>query len=621
MSTTNLIGKVINERYELQEIVGTGGMATVYKGLDRLLNRTVAVKVLKDSLKSDNEIVEKFSAEAKAAASLSHQNIVSIFDVGTIDDINYIVMEYIDGVTLKEYINQNKPIKWQEACEIAIQILNALTAAHENGIIHRDIKPHNIIVTKDGVAKVADFGIARAVSSETVVAGGSALGSVHYISPEQARGGFIDNSSDLYSLGVVLYEMLTGSLPFDGDNAVSIALKKLEEEPLSPKVINLDIPQSLDTIVMRAIAKEQITRYKNAQEFAFDLKTLLNEDGMHIIIPNRNTTDSQKPSHKKSVASFFAPIIASVVLLVIVAISTVLLMNSGKQEYIVPELLDLTLEEALELVEGTEFTIDEEGIVYEVSDEVEEGKIIEQNPGANQSVKKNKKIQLTISSGTTEGNISVPNVFDIDYAQAKELLESKGLKCQIIEDESSEFELNRVISQSPKAGTKVTEGYTVILHVCTKVIEEEKEPVSVPDLKGKSKADAQKILENAGLTLGSVKKQLADIEPGQVIMQEPEDGATVEKGSAVDIVISEKKAEDTPVTPEPEMKQKTLTINIPDSVGDTVKIKVIANGKEIWNKTHNKTEGKVDIPVQSKKDAEVEVYMDDTLVVRKVIEF
>ena len=645
MSNENLIGKVINERYELLEVVGSGGMAMVYKAHDRLLNRNVAVKVLKESLKNDNEIVEKFSAEAKAAASLSHNNIVSVYDVGTSDGISYIVMELIEGETLKEYINKNKPIKWQTACEITIQIANALSAAHSNGIIHRDIKPHNIIITKDGTAKVADFGIARAVSSDTVVAGGSAMGSVHYISPEQARGGFVDTSSDLYSLGVVLYEMLTGSLPFDGDNAVSIALKKLEQEPMSPKVINLDIPQTLDTIVMKSISKEQHSRYKTAEEFAQDLKALLNEDSMHIIPPRRDEDDdvsTRKGKKKAKKSSNFNPIIASLVLVVLIAVGTFLIMNGGKKEYIVPDLLNKTLEEALTMIDGTEFTIDEEGIVYEVSKEVEEGRIISQNPGANQSVKKNKKIQLTISSGATEGTISVPNVVDIDFAEAKAQLEAKGLKCQMIEEESSEYELNKVMRQSPKQGTMVTEGYTVILHVCTKVIESEDKNIIVPNLKGMTRADAEKALEAKGLVIGTTKKQLAEIAPGQIIAQEPEDGTAVGKGSAVNLVISEQAQSNTtsspsynqspaPTTPpsssntQPEtpteVKRKTLTINIPESSGDTVSVRVVANGKEIHNSSHAKSEGKIDIPVESSKDAEVEVYMDGELVVRKLIEF
>ena len=650
MSNDNLIGKVINERYELLEVVGSGGMATVYKAQDRLLNRFVAVKILKESLKYDSEITDKFSTEAKAAASLSHNNIVSVYDVGTSDGLNYIVMEFIDGETLKEYINRNKPIKWQTACEITIQIANALTAAHENGIIHRDIKPHNILITKDGTAKVADFGIAKAVSSDTVVAGGSALGSVHYISPEQARGGFVDTASDLYSLGVVLYEMLTGSLPFDGDNAVSIALKKLEEEPLSPKVINLDIPQTLDTIVMKSISKEQHIRYKKAEEFAADLKSLLNEDSMHIISPRRAEEDDESKRYgkgrKNNKKSVFIPIIATFVLVVVIAVVTFFAMNSGKKEYIVPDLLGKTLEEALTMIEGTEFTIDEDGIVYEVSEDEDEGKIINQNPGANQSVKKNKKIQLTISSGATEGNIPVPNVLGSDYAEAKEQLEAKGLKCQMIEEESSEFELNKVISQSPKYGTKVTEGYTVILHVCTKVIESEEKNVEVPNLKGMTRADAEKALTAKGLVIGNTKKQLSNITPGQVISQEPEEGTAVAKGSAVSIIISEQSQTDSTAaptnsqapstaspnsqSPRPDntnsgggtgVKRKTLTINIPDSANDTVNVRVIANGKEIHNASHAKSEGKIDIPVESSTNAEVEVYMDGELVVRKIIEF
>ena len=444
--------------------------------------------------------------------------------------------------------------------------------------------------------------------------------------------------------------MLTGSLPFDGDNAVSIALKKLEEEPLSPKVINLDIPQTLDTIVMKSISKEQHIRYKKAEEFAADLKSLLNEDSMHIISPRRAEEDDESKRYgkgrKNNKKSVFNPIIATFVLVVVIAVVTFFAMNSGKKEYIVPDLLGKTLEEALTMIEGTEFTIDEDGIVYEVSEDEDEGKIINQNPGANQSVKKNKKIQLTISSGATEGNIPVPNVLGSDYAEAKEQLEAKGLKCQMIEEESSEFELNKVISQSPKYGTKVTEGYTVILHVCTKVIESEEKNVEVPNLKGMTRADAEKALTAKGLVIGNTKKQLSNITPGQVISQEPEEGTAVAKGSAVSIIISEQSQTDSTAaptnsqapstaspnsqSPRPDntnsgggtgVKRKTLTINIPDSANDTVNVRVIANGKEIHNASHAKSEGKIDIPVESSTNAEVEVYMDGELVVRKIIEF
>lgn len=624
MNGDNLIGKIINERYVLEEKVGCGGMAVVFKAQDRLLNRYVAVKILKESLKDDNEIVEKFNKEAKAAAALSHNNIVSMYDVGQYEGLGFIVMEYIDGKTLKEYINENKPIKWQTACEIAIQIAKALSAAHEHGIIHRDIKPHNILITKDNVAKVADFGIASAVSSETVVAGGQTLGSVHYISPEQARGGYVDNTTDIYSLGVVLYEMLTGVLPFDGDNAVSIALKKIEEEPVNPKVINLDIPQELDAIVMRAISKEQRVRYKTADELINDLNSMLNDDSMHII-PVK--IEKEKISRKKT-SNSFNPFVASIVLIVVLAISTYFIINSGSKEYIVPELIGLTLEEAIQKVEGTEFQIDEEAISYEVSEESEEGTIFYQTPGANQSVKKNKKIKLKISSGETEGEIQVPNVVNADYAAAKELLEAKKLKCQIIEEESADVPLNHVIKQTPQYGTKVPEGYTIIIHVCNKVIEEE---IKVPSLKGLTRDEAQKKLEDVGLRIGNIKKEKSNLEKGTVISQNPGTDAKIKTGESVDIVLSEGNNEtpvvnnpsnDTPSdNPQNAMKKKTLTISIPDSAGETVSIRVVANGKEIWNKVHQKSEGKVDITVQSSKDAEVEVYMDNELVVHKIIEF
>lgn len=634
MDGVNLIGKVINERYELIEVIGSGGMAVVYKGLDRLMNRNVAFKILKNSLKDDDEIVEKFSAEAKASASLSHQNIVTIYDVGQYEGLSFIVMEYIDGTTLKEYINENKPIKWQTACEIAIQIADALSVAHEHGIIHRDIKPHNILINKENVAKVADFGIARAVSSDTVVAGGSALGSVYYISPEQARGGYVDQASDIYSLGVVLYEMLTGALPIEGDNAVSIALKKLEEEPVNPKVINLDIPQELDAVVMKAISREQHLRYKTANELIADLKSLLNEDSMHIIPAKIATETTHRKKVTKKSAPSFNPIIASIIVVILLAIGTFFIMTSGSKEYIVPDLIGLNLEEAILKIEGTEFIIDEESIVYEVSEEYEEGQIFYQDPGANQSVKKNKKILLKISLGETEGDIIVPNVVDADIEIAKELLEAKKLQYYIVEEEGEAEQLNKIIKQNPQKDTKVSEGYTVTLHVCTKVVNVE---VEVPSLEGMTRSQAEQALNNAGLSLGNVKKEYSNKPKDTVISQSINAGETVNKDTLVDIVLSdgEKQEEKPPVDNTPdnsgttnndnqqqgELKRKTLTISFPESSGETVHVRVIANNKEIHNKVHNKSEGKVDILVEARKDAEVQVYMDDELVVHKVIEF
>ena len=278
MNSDNLVGITLGNRYDMLEKIGTGGMATVYKAKDTLLNRYVAIKILRDSLEGEEQVVSNFIKEAQSSASLVHNNIVSVYDVGEENGLNYMVMEYVDGITLKEYIKQKGALPWQEACDFAIQIGQGISEAHSINIIHRDIKPQNILMTKDKTLKVTDFGIARAVAGETTVVGGSALGSVHYISPEQARGGFTDARSDIYSLGIVLYEMLTGKVPFDGDTPVSVALMHLEKEPVNVKCVNLDIPTDLAYVTMKAISKEQSNRYQNVQEFVDDLHAVLADE-------------------------------------------------------------------------------------------------------------------------------------------------------------------------------------------------------------------------------------------------------------------------------------------------------------------------------------------------------
>ena len=271
----DMIGKVLGNRYEIIEEIGIGGMATVYKARDRILNRFVAVKVLKSEFSNDSEFIKRFQVEAQSAASLSHQNIVSVYDVGNDDGKHYIVMELIEGKTLKDVITENKKLPWQDAVKIAAQIASGLNQAHKNHIIHRDIKPHNIIITKDGVAKVTDFGIAKAVSNSTINAFGSTIGSVHYFSPEHARGGYTDEKSDIYSLGVVLYEMVTGKLPFEDETPVAVALKHLHDEPKSPINLSPDIPQSLNDIILKAMQKEVANRYPSAQAMYTDLTKIL----------------------------------------------------------------------------------------------------------------------------------------------------------------------------------------------------------------------------------------------------------------------------------------------------------------------------------------------------------
>ena len=277
----NLEGKLLGNRYEMIEKIGNGGMATVYRATDKILKRDVAVKILRDEFTTDEEFIKRFEVEAQSAARLTHPNIVSIYDVGVEDNLHYIVMELIQGKTLKEIIIEERgPLPWKWSVNVAIQIASALEMAHKNNIVHRDIKPHNIIITEDGIAKVTDFGIAKAVSNSTITAFGTTIGSVHYFSPEHARGGFTDAKSDLYSLGVVMYEMVTGKVPFDADTPVSVALKHMQEEPEEPIEVNPNVPVAVNKIIMKAMQKDTTLRYQSATEMLRDLrKALKDPDG------------------------------------------------------------------------------------------------------------------------------------------------------------------------------------------------------------------------------------------------------------------------------------------------------------------------------------------------------
>ena len=296
----NCIGKVLGNRYEILEEIGSGGMATVYKARCKLLNRYVAVKVLRDEFANDAEFIKRFQVEAQSAASLSHPNIVSIYDVGNEDGLHYIVMELIEGKTLKEIIKEKGKLPWREAVGIASQIASGLSQAHQNHIVHRDIKPHNIIITKDGVAKVTDFGIAKAVSNSTINAFGSTIGSVHYFSPEHARGGYTDEKSDIYSLGVVLYEMCTGKLPFDGETPVAVALKHLQENPKEPIELCKELPQAVNDIIMKAMKKDPSERYESAAEMYKDLQSVLSNPDLEVAKDEKSKFDC--PTQRISIA-------------------------------------------------------------------------------------------------------------------------------------------------------------------------------------------------------------------------------------------------------------------------------------------------------------------------------
>ena len=422
-----LEGKILGGRYEIIEKIGNGGMATVYKAKCLVLKRYVAVKVLREEFTTDNEFVRRFNVEAQSVASLTHPNIVSVYDVGHDGDLYYIVMELVKGKTLKDIIVEDKVLGWKWSVKIAIQIASALEVAHKNNIVHRDIKPHNIIITEDGVAKVTDFGIAKAVSNSTITAFGATIGSVHYFSPEHAKGGITDAKSDLYSLGVVLYEMVTGKVPFDADTPVSVALMHMQQEPLPPSDINPNVPQSVSQIIMKAMQKDPALRYNSATEMKASLEAVLKNPDAGVAsvgtdkfatqrvelnsLKNKKEEMKEEKSDKKEskLKKFFnehkaAKVIAIILLLILAFVASMVItfavLNSKKAKNVqIPNFTNMTLEEAKLEAEKYKLTVEVEEEKFDV--EIEEGKIISQKPPyqQNYTVKEGSTVKLVISKG------------------------------------------------------------------------------------------------------------------------------------------------------------------------------------------------------------------------------
>lgn len=551
----NLIGKIIGNRYEILEEVGLGGMATVYKAKDHVLNRLVAVKVLKDEFTTDTEFIKRFNTEAQAAASLSHPNIVSIYDVGHEDENNlyYIVMELVQGKTLKEIINSEGVLSWKWAVNIAMQIASALELAHKNGIVHRDIKPHNIIITEDGIAKVTDFGIAKAVSNSTITAFGTTIGSVHYFSPEQAKGGFTDAKSDLYSLGVVMYEMLTGKVPFDADTPVSVALKHMQEEAKEPIELNPEIPTAVNQIVVKAMQKEPTARYQNATEMLHDLsKALKDPDGDFVIIENKDggytrvmpaISDDQinqnKKEEVKTKTNFFtehpkakiAIIILSLVLLfVIVFLITKIAIDGGiKSKVDMPNLVGKTLEEAQNMADDLGLTLETSEVA---SSDVEEGKIVSQDPEYKEGkIEKGSTIKVNVSKGPEQNEL--PKLEGMKIEDARNTAEALGITLKEETENSDTVESGVIIKQDTAVGTLVKSGDTVTVHVSSGV-----EKVKVPTVVGMDEGTALATLKNAGLNPKVTYESNEEKEDGKVISQSIDENTETAKNSEITIVVN-----------------------------------------------------------------------------------
>lgn len=588
----NLEGKLLGNRYEIIEKIGNGGMATVYKATDKVLKRNVAVKILRDEFTTDDEFIKRFEVEAQSAARLTHPNIVSIYDVGVDGNLYYIVMELIQGKTLKEIIIKEKgPLPWKWSINVSIQIASALEMAHRNNIIHRDIKPHNIIITEDGVAKVTDFGIAKAVSNSTITAFGTTIGSVHYFSPEHARGGFTDAKSDLYSLGVVMYEMVTGRVPFDADTPVSVALKHMQEEPVEPIEVNPNLPMAVNKIIMRALQKDTTLRYQTASEMLVDLKKALKDpEGdfveeleydptarTQVIDTNAYRDNKQtKNSNGKKDGKFktfvkthkgLSIFIGLLLLFVLSLGGTMLVLNlTNPPEVAMPNVVGLSKEEAQKEIENVKlkFEIEKE----EYNKDVPEGFIISQDPTYMEKfnkVKQGSTVKVVVSKG--EEKTTVPKVVGMEKDNAVKALEDAKLKVEIVEESSKKVQEGYVISQETSPDTEAFAGDTIKIHVSTGV-----EKATVPDVIGKSQADAKKTLETQGFVVAVTTSEDSSKENGIVLKQSLDSGKTVEKGSTVTITVNSYEA------------SKTMSVNI--------NVKAITGGYSEETSNSNTTENK-----------------------------
>ena len=633
-----LEGKILGNRYEIIEKVGNGGMATVYRAEDKVLKRNVAVKVLKDEFTTDEEFIKRFEIEAQSAARLTHPNIVSIYDVGSEDNLYYIVMELIRGKTLKEIIVEERgPLPWKWSVNVAIQIASALEMAHKNNIIHRDIKPHNIIITEDGIAKVTDFGIAKAVSNSTITAFGTTIGSVHYFSPEHARGGFTDAKSDLYSLGVVMYEMVTGRVPFDADTPVSVALKHMQEEPEEPIELNPNLPSAVNRIIMKALKKDTTLRYQTATDMLADLRQALknpngdfvedkdydvtartqkiNTDLYGNVIEDDNKREGKKDNKFVAFIKRHKVLSAFIGLILLFAIAfggTLAYLNiTNPAEVELPNVVGMSKEEAQKTVEDLK-------LVFEVSSEefnkdVPEGYVISQDPTyiADYNVKEGSTVKVVISKG--QEKTTVPKVVGMTREEAEKALEEANLEAEIVEETSRTVEEGYVISQEVEANAEAYAGDTIKIHVSTGTGIKQ---VNVISVIGQDEATAKTNLSNLGLKVNVSYDEDTSKDNGVVLKQSIESGKTVDEGTTITITVNKKD----------ELKQGTVNVNVKsllnytptkDEEGNDVvekgNVRIKVGEDTIYEKEVPKTTTNISQGFSAKGTVTIRVYVDDIL--------
>ena len=554
-------GRTLNGRYKIQSLIGTGGMAAVYLAKDLILDRLVAIKVLRLDFRQNDDAMRRFRREALSATQLTHPNIVGVYDVGQSQEMNYIVMEYVEGTDLKDYVRQKGALHPIEAVRIMMQIVSAIAAAHQNRIIHRDIKPQNILIDKEGNVKITDFGIAVALSDTSLTQTNTLLGSVHYLSPEQARGGMATIQTDIYALGIVLYELLTGKVPFDGESAVSIALKHFQE-PL-PTIVNpiAMVPQSLENIVLKATAKDPMHRYRSCYEMFQDLKTCLDSTRLYekkfvpasfsgetkVLTPIHTQKvkpiqtskeipvvemDEEKPVKKRRKW----PWLILLLLISIVGIMAFVFLQSSPKEVQVPDVTNLT--EAAAKTKLADAKLNVTDVIQVKSDEIESGKVIETNPKAGSTVKEKSKIAIKVSSGKEA--ITMKDYRNKTYEAARDELKKLGFTVEKQEENSDSVESGKVISQSIAPNQKV-EGKDPVI---TLVVSKGESSIKMANLTGYTRAGAIEYANSNNLAL-TITEEENEATVDTVIRQSIQEGAEVKKGTALTIVLSKGKKEHT----------------------------------------------------------------------------
>lgn len=583
-----MIGRRLNDRYKILKLIGTGGMANVYLARDMILDRDVAVKMLKADFSSDPDFLRRFQREAYSVTSLSHPNIVSSYDVGEEDSLQYIVMEYVEGETLKEYIQHHTPIKPRDVIRIMEQLASAIAHAHHFQIVHRDIKPQNILINKDGNVKVTDFGIATASTAATITQTNSVLGSVHYLSPEQARGGVANKKSDIYSLGIVMFELLTGKLPFSGESAVAIALKHLQSEVPPPTRFNPEIPQSVENIVLKATAKDIFYRYDSADEMKLDLQTALDSDRINekpfvipanddetkvipiikdipmsanddtVVMPIKKSTKENETTKKESdkkepdklkrkkknkfakfiIGTFIALLIGG--LLAITLIPALFL----PEDVEIPDVKNMTYESAVTLLASKGLKISDPKEIFD--DEIDEGKVVKTSPNIGETVKENSSITIYKSKGKKSNEME--NLKGFQYNSLKTRLEDdyRSVTTHYIESDESEGE---IIDQSPNVGAEVVPSETDL----DIWISKGSSSVILRDLTGMSRKDVDNYANDNNLKLNIKKTESDTVPENHVISQSPAANSQVKEGETINVVISSGK---------PKEKTKKVTINV-----------------------------------------------------------